>query len=63
MPLSLQDAINLGLKHNLGLLFSRADTRSARGQRWQELSSLLPQRHGRSVCGGIEDQSRPGRIG
>jgi len=42
MPLSLQDAINLGLKHNLGLLFSRADTRSARGQRWQELSSLLP---------------------
>lgn len=42
MPLSLQDAINLGLKHNLGLLFSRADTRAARGQRWQELSSLLP---------------------
>ena len=42
MPLSLQDAISLGLKHNLGLLFSRADTRSARGQRWQELSALLP---------------------
>src|SRR3974390_2146694 len=42
MPLSLQDAINLGLKHNLGLLFSRADTRAARGQLWQELSTLLP---------------------
>lgn len=42
MPLSLQDAINLGLKHNLGLLLSRADTRAARGQRWQELSALLP---------------------
>ena len=42
VSLSLQDAINLGLKHNLGLLFSRADTRSARGQRWQELSALLP---------------------
>jgi len=42
MPLSLQDAINLGLKHNLGLLFSRADARAARGQRWQELSALLP---------------------
>lgn len=42
MPLSLQDAINLGLKHNLGLLLSRADTRAARGQRWQELSVLLP---------------------
>lgn len=42
MPLSLQDAIDLGLKHNLGLLLSRADTRAARGQRWQELSALLP---------------------
>jgi outer membrane protein TolC len=42
IPLSLQDAITLGLKHNLGLLLSRADTRAARGQRWQELSALLP---------------------
>lgn len=42
MPLSLQNAIDLGLKHNLGLLLSRADTRAARGQRWQELSALLP---------------------
>jgi outer membrane protein TolC len=42
MPLSLQDAVNLGLRHNLGLLLSRADTRAARGQRWQELSALLP---------------------
>lgn len=42
MPLSLQDAIGLGLKHNLGLLLSSADTRAARGQRWQELSALLP---------------------
>ncbi len=43
IPLSLQDAIELGLKHNLGLLLSQADTRTARGQRWQELSTLLPQ--------------------
>jgi outer membrane protein TolC len=42
MPLSLQDAIDRGLKQNLGLLLSRADVRSARGQRWQELSALLP---------------------
>lgn len=42
MPLSLQEAINLGLKHNLGLLLSSADTRAARGERWQELSALLP---------------------
>lgn len=42
IPLSLQDAISLGLKNNLGLLLSSADTRAARGQRWQELSGLLP---------------------
>jgi outer membrane protein TolC len=42
MPLSLQDAINLGLKDNLGLLLSQAETRVARGQRWEELSALLP---------------------
>jgi len=42
IPLSLQDAINFGLKSNLGLLLSRADTRAARGQRWEELSALLP---------------------
>jgi outer membrane protein TolC len=43
MSLSLQDAISLGLKHNLGLLLSSAETRAARGQRWQALSALLPQ--------------------
>lgn len=43
IPLSLQNAIDLGLKHNLGLLLSQADTRAARGQLWQQLSALLPQ--------------------
>jgi outer membrane protein TolC len=42
IQLSLQDAIDLGLKQNLGLLLSRADTRAARGQHWEELSALLP---------------------
>jgi len=42
MQLSLQDAVDRGLKQNLGVLLSRADTRSARGQRWEQLSSLLP---------------------
>jgi outer membrane protein TolC len=42
MSISLQDAIDLALKHNLGLLLSRADTRVARGQRWEQLSALLP---------------------
>ena len=42
MPLSLRDAIDRGLKQNLGLLLSHADIRSARGQRWEQLSALLP---------------------
>ncbi len=42
LSLSLQDAIERGLRQNLGLLLSRADIRASRGQRWEELSSLLP---------------------
>ena len=42
LHLSLQEAIDRGLRQNLGLLLSRADTHSARGQRWEELSALLP---------------------
>lgn len=42
LPLSLQDAINRGLKQNLGALLASADIRSAHGQRWEQLSALLP---------------------
>ena len=42
MPLSLQEAIDRGLKQNLGLLLSSSDIKSARGQRWEQLSALLP---------------------
>ena len=42
LPLSLQEAIDRGLKQNLGALLSNADIRSARGQRWEQLSALLP---------------------
>ena len=42
LQLSLQDAINRGLKQNLGLLLSGGDVGVARGQRWQQLSALLP---------------------
>jgi outer membrane protein TolC len=38
----LQDAIDRGLKQNLGLLLSSADIANARGQRLQQLSALLP---------------------
>jgi outer membrane protein TolC len=42
LPISLQEAIDRGLKQNLGLLLSDANIRSARGQRWEQLSALLP---------------------
>lgn len=42
IQLSLQEAIDRGLKQNLGVLLSNADIRSARGQRWEQLSALLP---------------------
>jgi outer membrane protein TolC len=42
MSLSLQDAIDRGLKQNLGALLSNAEIGSARGQRWEQLSVLLP---------------------
>lgn len=42
LPISLQDAINRGLRQNLGALLSSADIRSAKGQRWEALSTLLP---------------------
>lgn len=42
LPLSLEDAINRGLKQNLGLLLANSDVNSASGERWQQLSAILP---------------------
>jgi outer membrane protein TolC len=42
LPISLQDAIDRGLRQNLGALLSSADIRAAKGQRWEALSELLP---------------------
>jgi len=42
LRLSLRDAIDRGLRQNLGVLLSSEDIRSARGQRWEQLSALLP---------------------
>jgi outer membrane protein TolC len=42
LQISFLDAINRGLKQNLGLLLSSDNTLSARGARWKELSNLLP---------------------
>jgi outer membrane protein TolC len=42
LPLSLREAIDRGLRNNLGLLLSGDQTTMARGERWKELSDLLP---------------------
>ena len=42
LQLSLQDALARGLKQNLGLLVSGENVRAARGERWRQLSALLP---------------------
>src|SRR5579863_2417930 len=45
LALTLHDAIDRGLKANLGLLVSDSANESVRGQRLQALSALLPQFH------------------
>jgi outer membrane protein TolC len=42
LPLSFKEAIERGLRNNLGILLQGDSTLAARGQRWQELSNLLP---------------------
>ncbi len=42
LPLGFQEAIDRGLRNNLGLLLSGDQTITARGERWKELSNLLP---------------------
>ena len=43
LALTFHDAIDRGLKANLGLLVSDSASESARGERLQRLSALLPQ--------------------
>jgi len=42
MQLSLQDAIGRGLRQNLGALLAGEDVHAAHGERWKQLSALLP---------------------
>ncbi len=42
LPLSFRDAIDRGLRNNLGALLQADSTINARGQKWSELSNLLP---------------------
>ncbi len=42
LPLSFTNAIDRGLQNNLGLLLQSDNTIAARGEKWKELSELLP---------------------
>jgi len=42
LPIDFKEAIDRGLHNNLGLLLSSDQTLQARGEKWKELSSLLP---------------------
>src|SRR5271156_6560999 len=42
LQLSFQEAIDRGLRNNLGLLLSGDQAITARGEKWKELSNLLP---------------------
>jgi outer membrane protein TolC len=49
LQLDFQGAIDRGLRNNLGLLLAGDQTLQARGERWKELSNLLPNFQGRVV--------------
>src|SRR2546425_3544457 len=42
LQITYKDAIDRGLRNNLGLLLASAQSLAARGERWKELSNLLP---------------------
>src|SRR5437762_7588022 len=42
LQIDFGDAIDRGLRNNLGLLLASDQTQTARGERWRELSELLP---------------------
>src|ERR1700686_1900672 len=42
LKIDFKDAIDRGLRNNLGLLLASDQTETARGERWKELSELLP---------------------
>ena len=42
LQIDFKEAIERGLRNNLGLLLAGDQTQAARGQRWQQLAELLP---------------------
>jgi outer membrane protein TolC len=47
LKIDYTEAINRGLRNNLGLLLAGDQTESARGEKWKQLSELLPNLSGR----------------
>jgi outer membrane protein TolC len=47
LQIDYKEAIDRGLRHNLGLLLAGDQAQMARGERWKELSELLPNISGR----------------
>jgi outer membrane protein TolC len=56
LQISFQEAIERGLRNNLGLLLSGDQTIMARGEKWKELSNLLPNVSAR-VVENVQTQS------
>jgi len=49
LQIDFKEAIDRGLRNNLGLLLASDQTEQARGQKWKELSDLLPNVSGRVI--------------
>jgi len=56
LQIDFKDAIDRGLRNNLGLLLAGDQTQMARGERWKELSELLPNLSAR-VSEDVQTQS------
>ncbi|HZZ14759.1 MAG TPA: TolC family protein [Candidatus Sulfotelmatobacter sp.] len=56
LQIGFQDAIERGLRNNLGLLISGDQTIMARGERWKALSDLLPNLNAR-ISENVQTQS------
>ncbi len=56
LQIDFKDAIDRGLRNNLGLLLAGDQSEAARGERWKELASLLPNINGR-IQENVQDLS------
>ena len=56
LQIDFKDAIDRGLRNNLGLLLAGDQAQTARGERWKELSELLPNINAR-VQENVQNQS------